>query len=95
MEQQPRRVHSAQRYDVVITTPYHYLGGMERFDVFLLPDTPRRLLFKASNEIGDSHTLYLETGRCWKNHAFNRDPLTEEEIELAKAMMVCFGGTDA
>jgi len=33
MEQQPRRVHSAQRYDVVITTPYHYLGEQTQVGV--------------------------------------------------------------
>lgn len=52
-------------------------------------------VFVGGTEDYDSYTLYLETGRCWKNHSVSGDPLTEEEIELAKAMMVCFGGTDA
>jgi len=95
MTDMPRKVHPAQRYEVILKRPYEYLGAAGRFDVFWLPDQ-RELMVKPSGAVGVNFSMrYPKTTetdweRGYGNAGRNEPFPTDDEKDLFWSMARCF-----
>lgn len=86
----PGKIHPAQRYNVIMSDGYEYLGAIEDYDVLWLP-WAARILLKCSSQTGDNWRIQMPTRvlKIGHNGLFETEP-TAEQIDLAVAMATCF-----